>query len=261
MSGEIQVSFNGDVASVIISHPKKRNALTVRMWRDLKAAFEVIAARPKLRCVVLRGDGRQAFSAGADISEFEQVRATREQVTRFHEVDVLGGLTAIADCPIPVVAAIQGSCMGGGLEIASVCDLRLAGESARFGAPVGRHGFPLAFAETQALLLIVGPATMAELLLEGRVLDAREACAKGLVTRVVPDADIEVEVAATAARICESSPLAARSHKQQIRRLTVDPRPLTPDERRRIYEFADTEDYKIGYRAFLSKKKPRFLGR
>ena len=108
---------------------------------------------------------------------------------------------------------------------------------------------------------MVGPATLAELLLEGRILDAREASAKGLVTRVVPDAQVASEAQATARRICESSPLAARSHKQQIRRLTIDTSPVTPEERMGVYAFADSEDYQIGYRAFLSKRKADFVGR
>ncbi len=189
------------------------------------------------------------------------MRSTRQQVIEFHESCVRGALTAIVECPVPVVAAIGGACMGGGLEIAAACDLRIAGDSSRFGAPVGRHGFPLAFAETQALFRMVGPATLAELLLEGRILDAREASAKGLVTRVVPDAQVASEAQATARRICESSPLAARSHKQQIRRLTIDTSPVTPEERMGVYAFADSEDYQIGYRAFLSKRKADFVGR
>jgi len=260
MAGQIRVSLEDKIATVTISQPGKRNALTVEMWGELKSVFEKAGADAALCCIVLRGDD-EAFSAGADMSEFERVRSTREQVTAFHEICVLGALTAIMQCPVPVVAAIGGVCMGGGLEIAAVCDLRIAGESSRFGAPVGRHGFPLAFAETQALFRIVGPAAMAELLLEGRILDAREAFAKGLVTRIVPDAEVASEAYATAQRICESSPLASRSHKQQIRRLTLDASPVTPEERMDVYAFADNEDYRIGYRAFLSKQQARFVGR
>jgi len=261
VAGQISVSLEAEIATVTISQPGKRNALTVGMWGELKSAFDKASADAALRCIVMRGDGDEAFSAGADMSEFERVRSTREQVIEFHESCVLGALTAITDCPVPVVAAIGGVCMGGGLEIASVCDLRIAGESSRFGAPVGRHGFPLAFAETQALFRIVGPATIAELLLEGRILDAHEAFARGLVTRIVPDAEVASETHATAQRICESSPLASRSHKQQIRRLTIDNSPVTPEERMRVYAFADSEDYQIGYRAFLSKQKAKFVGR
>lgn len=261
MAGQVLVARDGDIAMVTISQPDKKNALTVEMWGALKSAFDKAGTDADLRCIVLRGEGGEAFSAGADMSEFERVRSTRQQVIEFHEVCVSGALTAIIECPVPVVAAIGGVCMGGGLEIAAVCDLRIAGDSARFGAPVGRHGFPLAFAETQALFRLVGPATMAELLLEGRIFNAREALAKGLITRMVPDAEVIAEALATARRVCESSPLAARSHKQQIRRLMMDSSPVSADERMSVYAFADSEDYQLGYRAFLSKQKARFVGR
>ena len=128
MAGQISVSLEGEIATVTISQPGKRNALTVEMWGELKSAFEKAGADATLRCIVLRGDGDEAFSAGADMSEFERVRSIREQVIEFHENCVRGALTAITECPVPVVAAIAGVCMGGGLEIAAVCDLRIAGE-------------------------------------------------------------------------------------------------------------------------------------
>lgn len=138
MVGKICVSRDGEIATVTISQPGKRNALTVDMWSELKSAFEQVGADEALRCIVLRGDGDDAFSAGADMSEFERVRSTRQQVVEFHERRVLGALTAIAECPIPVVAAtIGGVCMGGGLEIAAVCDLRIAGDSSRSSPEVG----------------------------------------------------------------------------------------------------------------------------
>jgi enoyl-CoA hydratase/carnithine racemase len=133
MAGQISVSLEAEIATVTISQPGKRDALTVDMWGELKSAFDRASADAALRCVVIRGDGDEAFSAGADMSEFERVRSTREQVIEFHERRVLGALTAIVECPIPVVAAIGGVCMGGGLEIAAVCDLRIAGETAAFG--------------------------------------------------------------------------------------------------------------------------------
>jgi enoyl-CoA hydratase len=102
---------------------------------------------------------------------------------------------------------------------------------------------------------------MAELLLEGRILDASEAFVKGLVTRIVPDAEVASEARAAARRICENSPLASRSHKRQIRRLMLDTSPVTQEERMDVYAFADSEDYRIGYRAFLSKQTPKFVGR
>lgn len=255
MPGKIMNSSVDGVATVTISNEAKLNALTVAMWRELKTCFDGLAGRDDLRCVVVRGHGMKAFSAGADISEFEETRSTREQVIRFHEEDVLGCLASIADCPIPVVAAIRGMCMGGGLEIATVCDIRIAAESARLGAPVGRLGFPLAFAETQALFRLAGPTAAAELLLEGRIYSSREAYEKGIVTRVVPDDGLENEIADTVRNIAQSGLAAARSHKHQIRRLTIDSTPVSTEERMRIYEFAETDEYRQGYRAFLKNRR------
>jgi len=260
-TGRIAIHRQGPVATVTIANEGKRNALTVAMWDALRDAFTAFAADATLRCVVVRGQGTEGFAAGADIGEFATVRSTREQVTAFHEHTVLGALTAIHDCPVPVVALIQGACAGGGLEIASVCDLRIAGHGARLGIPIRTLGFSLALAEMQWLVRLAGPAVAAELLYEGRMLSAQEALAKGLLTRVVDDALAEQDALAAAARIAESAPLATRAHKQMLRRLAADPSPATRAERLASYAFADTEDYRIGVRAFLDKTAPVFTGR
>lgn len=253
MAGEIIRNNREAVTTLMISHPDKRNALTVQMWRDLAAHMRALSQDSEARCIVIRGASPDAFSAGADVSEFRETRSTYEQVVRFHENYVLGCLSAIAACPVPVVAAIQGACFGGGLEIAVMCDIRVADAAARFGAPVGRMGFPLAFAETEALFRLVGPSVAAELLIEGRVLDAGMACVKGLVTRVVGRDDFEEEIAATTKNICMSGILAARSHKRQIRRLMENASPVSRDERMDVYRFADSEEYHRGVAAFLAK--------
>jgi enoyl-CoA hydratase/carnithine racemase len=257
VSPAILQSRDRDVVTVTISNPAKLNALTVAMWRALKACFDALSAEADLRCIVIRGAGAKAFSAGADISEFESTRATYPQVVDFHENDVLGGLSAVSDCPVPVVAAIRGACFGGGVEIASACDIRLAAASAQFGVPVGRLGFPLTFAETQALFRLAGPTATAELLLEGRIYAAHEAYQKGLVTRVVEDAEFEAALRACTDNIRASGIAAARSHKRQLRRLMRDPSPVSREERLREYGFAETEEYRQGYRAFLEKTRPR----
>lgn len=259
--GRIEVHAQGHVATVTIANPGKRNALTVAMWNALHTAFERLSADADLRCVVVRGHGGEGFAAGADIGEFAQVRSTREQVTAFHEDTVLGALTAIHDCPVPIVALIQGACAGGGMEIASVCDLRIAGAGARLGIPINTLGFSLAFGETQALVRLAGAAVAAELLYEGRMLHASEALAKGLLTRVVDDAQVEHEAMAAARRIAAGAPLAAREHKRQLRRLVRDLSPVTREERLASYAFADTQDYQTGIRAFLGKTAPVFSGR
>lgn len=259
--GRIDIQRQGHIAIVTIANEGKRNALTVAMWDALRGTFTQFAADATLRCVVVRGQGSEGFAAGADISEFATVRNTREQVTAFHENTVMGALTAVHDCPVPVVALIQGACAGGGVEIASVCDLRIAGHSARLGIPIRMLGFSLALAEMQWLVRLAGPAVAAELLYEGRMLVAQEALAKGLLTRVVDDALVEQDAMAAAARIAESAPLATRAHKQFLRRLAADPSPVTHAERLASYAFAETEDYRIGVRAFLAKTVPVFTNR
>ncbi len=251
----IDCQREGDVATVTICNERKLNALTVAMWAELKTCFDELGTSETLRCVVVRGAGEKAFSAGADISEFETTRSTREQVVRFHEDRVGACLDSILDCEIPVVSAIRGICIGGGLEIACATDIRLADARARFGAPVGKLGFPLAFGETQALVSVVGHAVAAELLIEGRVFSAAEAFSRGLVTRVLAASDLESDVADCVRSICESGRWAARSHKRQLRRLMRDQSSVTQAERLAVYAFADTDEYREGYRGFLTRKK------
>ena len=253
--GRIDCRRDGDVATVTICNERKLNAMTVAMWAELKACFDELGMSETLRCIVVRGAGAKAFSAGADISEFETTRSTREQVVRFHEDCVGACLASMLDCEIPIVSAIHGVCMGGGLEIACATDIRLADERARFGAPVGKLGFPLAFGETQALFSVVGQSVAAELLIEGRVFSAAEALSRGVLTRVSLVSDFERNVADCVRNICESGRWAARSHKRQLRRLMRDRSPVTEAERFAVYAFADTEEYQEGYRVFLARKK------
>jgi enoyl-CoA hydratase/carnithine racemase len=258
MTGRVQFSKDGGVATVVIENPGRLNALSLEMWGQLRDAFVELSAEREIRCVVLRGAG-EAFAAGADIAAFETERFDIESARAYGKV-VHAGLMAIGDCPHPVVALIKGPCVGGGLEIASRCDLRICGESARFGIPVNRLGAVVAYEEMHPLLQIVGPATVLEILLEGSILSAAEADKKGLVNRVVADAEVEKEVYATAKRIAAGAPLVARWHKKFVKRL-LDPRPLTAAEREDNYACFATEDFKAGYRSFLEKKKPEFKGR
>lgn len=261
MTSRIVTRRDGDIATVVLSRSGKLNALTVAMWQALAAAMHELSAAEDVRCVVLRGEDDKAFAAGADIAEFATVRNTREQGEVYHRRYVYGALRAVADCRHPIVAMIHGPCVGGGLEIACQCDIRIAGESARFGVPINRLGFPIAYDELEAVLPVIGRAAALEMLLEGRVWEAREAYDKGLVARVVPDAKLDEEAYGTARRIADGAPLVARWHKQMIRRLAPHVPPLTEAERRDNFQYFDTEDYRIGYEAFMAKRKPRFTGR
>jgi enoyl-CoA hydratase/carnithine racemase len=155
---------------------------------------------------------------------------------------------------------IRGACVGGGLEVAAVCDLRICGESSRFGIPVKNLGLVVAYGELAGLIDLVGRAVALEIVLEGRVFGAREAREKGLVNKVVPDDQVEEETATTVRRIAEGAPLVARWHKKFARRL-ADPRPLTPEEYDESFACFGTEDFRTGYRAFLAKRKPEFRGK
>jgi enoyl-CoA hydratase/carnithine racemase len=261
MPAGVHVTREGAIATVALRNSRKLNALTVSMWQALATAMEALCADDDVRCVILRGHGAHAFAAGADIAEFASVRNTAEQGRVYHGEYVYGALKAVGECRHPTVAMIHGPCVGGGLEIACQCDLRIAGTSGRFGVPINRLGFPIAYTELDALLPLVGRAVALEILVEGRVWNADEAYAKGLLTRVVPDEKLAEETAATAARIAEGAPLVARWHKQFVRRLTARPAPLTPAELEENFAYFETEDYRIGYDAFLKKRRPKFVGR
>jgi enoyl-CoA hydratase len=261
MSESVLVEREGVIATVSLSNPGKLNALTVTMWRELAHVMEALSADDDLRGIVLRGAGEKAFAAGADIAEFAAVRDNAEQGKRYHRELVYGALKAVGECRHPTIAMIHGPCVGGGLEIACQCDLRIAGESSRFGVPINRLGFVIAYDELSALLPLVGRVVALEILVEGRVWNAQEAFAKGLLTRVVDDAALANEIDATAQRIAAGAPLVARWHKRFLRRLTPQPVPLSAAEIEENFAYFNTEDYRIGYDAFINKKKPKFLGR
>ncbi|QKS27846.1 MAG: putative enoyl-CoA hydratase echA8 [Accumulibacter sp.] len=258
MSGSIQYDCDGEVATVTLSNPAKLNAVDSVMWRQLALVVSELAADNRLRCLVLQGEGEQAFAAGGDIEEFASRRDTVEHAMAYH-AQAGAALQAVGDCPLPTIALIRGACIGGGLEIAAQCDLRICGESARFGAPINRLGFSMYPVEMVALLRLAGAPTMRELLLEGRILGAAEALAKGLVTRVVADEAVAAEASATVRRICQGAPLVARWHKQLLRRLQQD-LPLSDQELRDSFAFLETADYREGVAAFLAKRAPRFRG-
>jgi enoyl-CoA hydratase len=260
MSDEaILVSRDDVVATVTLNRPAKLNALTKAMWGALGAAVTALGAERDLRCIVLRGAGERAFSPGNDIGEFARERSNTMQARAYGAV-MHATAHALAHCPIPLVAQIHGVCVGGGLEIAALCDLRICGESSRFGAPIKNLGLVMAYAEMAPLVRLVGSDVALEILLEGRIFDAAEAKAKGLVTRVVPDDQVAAEAAATAVRIAEGAPLVARWHKKFARRL-ADPTPISAAEADECFECFDTEDFRAGYAAFLAKRRPQFNGR
>jgi enoyl-CoA hydratase/carnithine racemase len=259
MTGFVSVERGDASATVTLSNPERMNALDIAMWRELHLAFKSLSEDTGLRCVVLRGAGDQAFAAGADIAEFVTTRSNREQALAYARVTD-AALESIVQCIHPVVAHIQGACVGGGLEIASLCDMRICGTSSRFGIPIKRLGLVVSYNELESLVALCGRAVALEILLEGRVFGADEAYAKGLVNRVVPDADLEHDVKATVTRIVEGAPLVARWHKRFVRRLAART-PVTNEEMNECFACFDTEDFRAGISAFLNKRKATFMGR
>jgi enoyl-CoA hydratase len=255
---EILLVKDGVIATVTLSNPGKLNAIDIAMWRELARIFSSLSQDTSLRCVIVRGEGKN-FAAGADIEEFATVRNTVGQGIEYHTVAIAGALESIATCLHPTIAAIDGVCVGGGLEIACVCDLRIAAPNARFGIPINRLGFPLAPGELQGLLQLVGKAGALEILLEGRIFDAAEAKDKRLIHRIADDAQAEALQAAQ--RIAKGAPLAARMNKQLIRRMLPAPEALTEQELRAAFDFLESDDYREGRQSFLEKRVPNFTGR
>ncbi|HZF18232.1 MAG TPA: enoyl-CoA hydratase-related protein, partial [Burkholderiales bacterium] len=195
----------------------------------------------------------------ADISEFETTRRNAKLAKKYGAA-LEKTMGAIARCRHPIVAMIHGVCVGGGLEVITQCDLRICGASSRFGIPIAKLGLVVGYGEMKGLIDLVGRAVALEILLEGRVFGAEEAKDKGLVNRVVPDDKVDEESLAAARRIAEGAPLVARWHKKFARRLS-NPRPVAKSERDEAYACYDTEDFKIGVKAFLGKQKPQFKGK
>jgi enoyl-CoA hydratase/carnithine racemase len=244
------------IARVEIAHPGKLNALSVAMWGELRDVFDALrndAAPP--RVVIVHGaDG--AFVAGADIEEFPRFRFAEDTLRGYHDSLVAPALRAMLDVDVPLVAAIEGPCVGGGLEVAACCDLRVAGRSARLGIPTARLGFPVAPREVEILAERLGLPLLRELLLEARLLDADEARQRGLVQVVADDAAVAREADRLAARIAMLSPQALRLNKQTLRQVAQGG--TNAELRDRFFAFADSREHREGLAAFLDKREPRF---
>ena len=254
----ILLSIDNGIAIVTLNREDKLNALTKAMWAKLGQVMERLAGDTSLRCVVLRGAGTKAFSPGNDIDEFESDRANVAQARDYGAL-MHGTLEAIATCPAPTVAMIHGICVGGGLEVAGSCNVRICGRSSRFGVPVAKLGLVMAYPELAGLIRLVGRVRALEILLEARIYDADEAKDMGLVTRVVNDDQVEANALEAAQRIADGAPLVHRWHKKFASRLG-EPAALNDDELEEGFACFGTEDFTIGRSAFVAKVKPEFKG-
>jgi enoyl-CoA hydratase/carnithine racemase len=246
------------VAIVTINRPARRNALHLEAWRDLAAGFRALAAAKEPRLVVLTGAGGH-FCAGADISEFARVR-TDSTGGNAYDREVEAAHAAIRALPQPSIAAVAGSCVGGGCALALSCDFRIMDRGARFGIPAARLGTIYSIEECRLLVTTVGLAAAKRVLLSGELLDAGTAREIGFADRVV-DGDVVASAIAFAEPMLANAPLAIAGAKEILEALARG-----EVERRRprlealIREALDSADYREGAAAFLEKRRPRFTG-
>ena len=257
VGGSVRCEREGVLARVTLSHPGKFNAMSRAMWRELRAVFTALHTDTSLRCILLRGEGGH-FCAGGDISEYESFRFSEVGLRDFHENEVWGGLQAVLDCDVPVIAQLEGNCMGAGVEIACACDIRIAADTARLGAPIGRLGFPMAPRELELVLREAGAATAREMLLEAAVLTAATLQARGFLQRVVSAAELMQEVERSVSRVCSLAPQAARLNKQALRAL----QPPASEAKVRLlaqaYAYAESAEHREGIASFLAKRPADF---
>ena len=175
----ILVSNDDNISTVTLNRPDKLNALNRSAWQELADVFTELNGLGLVRCIIVRGAGGKAFSAGADISEFADERCNVAQATTYGSI-VEGAINTIIEGPHPTIALVEGACVGGGLEIACACDIRICGESSRFGIPVSRLGLTMAYPELQALLSVVASPVAKEILFSGELFGAHRAAAVAL---------------------------------------------------------------------------------
>ena len=256
--GEVRAEQEGAIGVLTLSQPDKLNALTLEMWDALPHAVAALAGDPDVRAIVVRGDGSEAFSAGADITEFPEKRSTPELADRYSK-SVGAGLSVLAETRKPTIAMLHGACVGGGGGIAVSCALRFADERLRFSIPAARLGVIYEVEAISRLVQIVGPSYAFDILISGRTLDAEEALRIGLVNRVTAADELEETVLDYARRLADNAPMSMEGAWVAIR-AAHEPwngawNEELEDLKRRAIE---SEDFAEGVRAFLEKRRPNF---
>ena len=259
-AGYILLRREAAIATVTINRPAQRNAISFAMWGQLTDLMRQLDSDRNVRCVVIAGAGDEAFSAGADISDFEQHRSDSER-GRVYNRAVDGLLQTVAEMGTPVISMIGGFAAGGGCELAVATDLRIAAEGSRLGIPVARLGITIGHREMYGLVNLVGKGNALYILLSGRLLDADEALRVGLVNQVVSPDRLAAVTYQLAADIAALAPLSHAVNKQTLNQVLAKPSlDLTPAEANLPLTQFDTRDYQEGYRAFLEKRRPEFSG-
>ena len=259
--GKMLAAVEGGVGLVTFNQPEKRNAMSVAMWQGLGEILDGFAADEAVRVVILTGAGHKAFVSGADISQFEKARSNADAQREYDRL-TSAGRDKLANFPKPTIARIRGFCLGGGLGIAMMADLRIAAQDSAFGIPAARLGIAYGPDMTRRLVDLVGPAHARMLLFSGARIDAEEAQRIGLVNRTVKDDELSDVVLELAGTLADNAPLSLRAAKVMVEQ-------VTRDESRRdriamdavIQACFDSEDYREGRTAFMEKRRPIFKGR
>ncbi len=251
---------DGRVGTVIFNNPERHNAMSLEMWEATVSFLEAFAKDPEVRVLVLTGAGGKAFISGADISKFADERSSKEGIARYNAA-VERGYTAVHAFPKPTIAMIRGYCIGGGMGIASCCDIRVCSPNSRFAVPAAKLGLGYDFPGLKRLVDLVGPSFTKEIFFTARQFDAAEAKDMGLVNRVVPEAELEAYVKNYADIIASNAPLTVNSIKFIVGEVLKD------ESKRDMQRCADlvaqcfaSKDYIEGRQAFMEKRKPVFTG-
>jgi len=251
----------GGIGWMIFNNPERHNAVSLEMWTAAAEIIEDFGKDDAVRVVVVTGAGGKAFISGADISQFEKVRASEQDFAKYN-VTTSKAFDGLAACAKPTIAMIRGYCIGGGLALAICCDLRICTEASKFGIPAAKLGLGYGHPGVKRLVDIVGPSFAQEIFFTARQFDAREAQFMGLVNRIVPDGELESYVTNYAATIAGNAPLTVASIKRIVTEILKDPgeRDLATCERM-VKACNVSRDYTEGRTAFMEKRKPVFTGR